>query len=581
MTATPRPDTADDRKPVLAAVKPNVPVSDAPPAEPRANASIDCGWGRLLFAPSFESPRLLAQTLMQEEPGKRDIALYVDTPQLVLAEAPTDLFLDPSLVYRRELDRRERREDAAPGVTIRRLTARSDIAAINRLYHMRGMVPLDPAVVWSHRHSDAAVYLVAEDDLTGDVVGSALGVDHVMAFGDRNGGTSLWCLVVDPQTRLFGVGQSLTQHLIAHFAQRGRRFLDLSVLHDNEQAIGLYEKLGFRQVQGFVVKHKNAINQRLFVGTGDISGLNPYARLIVDEALRRGIGIEVLDAQAGIFKLRHFGHEILCRESLTDLTGGVAMTWCQDKVLTLRRLAAVGLRVPRQQPAGPPEENAAFLRDCGSLVVKPSMGEQGRGISVDIRTEDELAHAIERASLEAGPVVLEEFCPGQDLRIVAIGYKVVAAAIRKPAEVVGDGSSTIAQLIERQSARRAAATGGESRIPLDAETDRCLAGQGLALDTVLEDGRAVKVRKTANLHTGGTIHDVTAELHPALAEAAETAARALRIPVVGLDFLVPAPDQPEYVVIEANERPGLANHEPQPTAQRFVDLLFPFTASGS
>jgi D-alanine-D-alanine ligase-like ATP-grasp enzyme len=71
---------------------------------------------------------------------------------------------------------------------------------------------------------------------------------------------------------------------------------------------------------------------------------------------------------------------------------------------------------------------------------------------------------------------------------------------------------------------------------------------------------------------------VTPLLHPALRDAAEAAARALRFPVVGLEFLVPSPEQPEYVIIEANERPGLANHEPQPTAQRFVDLLFPFTA---
>jgi D-alanine-D-alanine ligase-like ATP-grasp enzyme len=112
---------------------------------------------------------------------------------------------------------------------------------------------------------------------------------------------------------------------------------------------------------------------------------------------------------------------------------------------------------------------------------------------------------------------------------------------------------------------------------MDAETERCLAEQELTWDSVLDNGRAVKVRKTANLHTGGTIHDVTADLHPALRDVAETAARALRIPVVGLDFLVPAPDSDEYVIIEANERPGLANHDPQPTAQRFIDLLFPFT----
>ncbi|MFI5044232.1 MAG: N-acetylglutaminylglutamine synthetase, partial [Acidimicrobiales bacterium] len=87
------------------------------------------------------------------------------------------------------------------------------------------------------------------------------------------------------------------------------------------------------------------------------------------------------------------------------------------------------------------------------------------------------------------------------------------------------------------------------------------------------------VRRTANLHTGGTIHDVTDELHPALAEVAVRAAEAIGIPVLGLDLMVPAPDQADYVIIEANEQPGLANHEPQPTAERFIDLLFPETAA--
>src|SRR5690606_20404225 len=180
-----------------------------------------------------------------------------------------------------------------------------------------------------------------------------------------------------------------------------------------------------------------------------------------------------------------------------------------------------------------PQEAVCFLHECGSVVVKPALGEQGKGISVDIRTEEDLQQAIERATQQGGHVILEEMCAGQDLRIIVIGYKVVAAAIRRPAHVVGDGKSTIAELIERQSARRAAATGGESRIPLDSETERCLAGQGLSYDSVLEDGQHVNVRKTANLHTGGTIHDVTEQLSPALRDAAEAAARALRIPVTG------------------------------------------------
>jgi D-alanine-D-alanine ligase-like ATP-grasp enzyme len=83
------------------------------------------------------------------------------------------------------------------------------------------------------------------------------------------------------------------------------------------------------------------------------------------------------------------------------------------------------------------------------------------------------------------------------------------------------------------------------------------------------------------VHSGGTIHDVTEDLHPALAEAGVAAARALEMPVVGLDLLVPSVQGPEYVIVEANERVGLANHEPQPTAERFVDLLFPQTAIAS
>ncbi|MFN2166319.1 MAG: N-acetylglutaminylglutamine synthetase, partial [Anaerolineae bacterium] len=90
-------------------------------------------------------------------------------------------------------------------------------------------------------------------------------------------------------------------------------------------------------------------------------------------------------------------------------------------------------------------------------------------------------------------------------------------------------------------------------------------------------GKRLLVRKTANLHTGGTIHDVTDQLSSTLSSAAAEAARVLEIPVVGLDFLVPDVEGSDFVIIEANERPGLANHEPAPTAERFVDLLFPRT----
>ncbi|MFY9973814.1 MAG: N-acetylglutaminylglutamine synthetase, partial [Chromatiaceae bacterium] len=238
-----------------------------------------------------------------------------------------------------------------------------------------------------------------------------------------------------------------------------------------------------------------------------------------------------------------------------------------------------GLRVPEQARVESLDQAEAFLSRLERVVVKPARGEQGAGISVDVRDPESLERAIRGARRYCDTVILEEFVAGDDVRVVVIDFKVVAAAIRKPAQVIGNGRQSVRELVEAQSRRRRAATGGESAIPMDSETERCIAQSGHGWDTILPDGEVLQVRKTANLHTGGTIHDVTAELHPHLAAAAVSAAEALDIPVTGLDFIVPAVDRPDYVIIEANERPGLANHEPQPTAKRFVDLLFPMTAA--
>lgn len=116
-------------------------------------------------------------------------------------------------------------------------------------------------------------------------------------------------------------------------------------------------------------------------------------------------------------------------------------------------------------------------------------------------------------------------------------------------------------------------------MPVNEETARVIRKAGYSWDEVLPAGRKLQVCRTANYHTGGTITDVTDAVSPPLRRVAEEASRALGIPVVGLDFLVSDFTGDEYVIIEANERPGLANHEPQPTAERFIDLLFPETAN--
>ncbi|MDQ2678680.1 MAG: N-acetylglutaminylglutamine synthetase [Actinomycetota bacterium] len=543
----------------------------------REAATVDCGWGRLVFGQTYSDSAAVANALRAEAPGSRDICLYASDPHVVVGHAPNELFIDPSHTYRLELEGYRPRRRPLKGIAVRALEGPEDARAVNHLYLLNSMVTAPDDRIVENQQGSSFTYLIAEDTASGRVIGSVMGVDHVEAFDDPEGGTSLWCLAVDPQSSRPGAGEALVRSLAEHFLARGRRSMDLSVLHDNLPAIRLYEKLGFRRVPVYCIKRKNPINEPLFV-PGAVPGLedlNPYARIVADEALRRGVEVEVLDAQWGELRLTFGGRSIVTRESLSELTSAIAMSRCDDKRVTRRILGDAGLRVPRGVVATGDDADLEALERFGPVVVKPARGEQGAGITVGVDDPEELRAAVARAAQVCEHVLIEERCDGVDLRIVVIDHRVVAAAVRRPAAVVGDGRHTIEELIAAQSRRRAAATGGESTIPVDDVTVAVLRDQGLTLDSVPGEGERIEVRGTANLHTGGTIHDVTEELHPALADAAVVASRAIDIPVTGIDLLVPDVSGPDYVMIEANERPGLANHEPQPTAEAFVDLLFP------
>jgi GNAT-family acetyltransferase (TIGR03103 family) len=555
-------------------------ASAAPDAEtPKPDFGLDCGWGKLIFCQTFGSNEGIVEALRAERPDRRDIAFYVRDPHVLLSLAPQEIFLDPSHTYRLELPTYRTGRRQPRGYFIRRLSSESDAEAVNAIYAQRHMVHVNPDFFWSSRDSRSITCFVAEDEATGQIIGTVSGVDHRRAFNDPEHGSSLWCLAVDPQARYPGIGEMLVRRVAEHFKARGAAYLDLSVLHDNDQAIALYAKLGFRRVPVFTVKRKNPINERLFAAPIEgYEGLNPYARIVVDEARRRGVHVDVLDAEGGFFKLSYGGRSLRCREALSELTSGVAMSICDDKAVTRRVVEKAGLVVPEQMEAGSDETAlGAFLEKHGRVVVKPARGEQGRGVAVGLETEDDVSKAIANAHEVCDRVLVESCFEGEDLRLVVIDHKLVAAAMRRPPHVIGDGQRSIAALIEAQSRRRAAATGGESTIPVDDETLRCLAAQGFSLEDVPPEGADIVVRKTANLHTGGSIHDVTDIVHPKLVSAACKASRAIDIPVVGIDFMVRAPDKPDYVFIEANERPGLANHEPQPTAERYLDLLFPMS----
>src|SRR5690606_30262721 len=283
-----------------------------------------------------------------------------------------------------------------PGLSI--VAARpEDEAAINRIYLSRGMVPVNEGFLATLDERAPVAVLVAEDSDSGAIVGVVTAVDHFAACNDPERGASLWSLAVDPQSMRPRVGEALVRAVAERFRTLGRQYLDLSVMHDNAEAIALYGKLGFERVPVYCLKNKNPINEKLFVGPDQYGELNVYGRILVNEARRRGIGVEVIDAEHGYFRLIHGGRTITCRESLSDLTSAVAMGGCDDKRGTRNVRTGGGLRVPDQVVAGDDGSLRAFLERHGRVVVKPARGEQGHGVQVDLRGLEAAKKAIAEA----------------------------------------------------------------------------------------------------------------------------------------------------------------------------------------
>ncbi|MCB9091488.1 MAG: N-acetylglutaminylglutamine synthetase [Halobacteriovoraceae bacterium] len=539
---------------------------------------LQLGWGKLIFANTYQNLEKFIEELKIEAPDQRNIAFYTIDPHVVVSLAPNEVFLDPSHSFRIPFENYQPARRTNTRLFVRRLTKKKDLEAVNRILLSRNMVPLKSSMVLEQRNSKEILYLVAESTKTGDIVGFVNGVDHYEAFNDPEKGTSLWSLAVDPKSALPGIGEALTRYLIEYFIARKRSYLDLSVMHGNEPAIRLYKKLGFRRTPVFCVKLKNTINESLYTSGKFKNQMNPYAQIIVNEAMRRGIEVDILDKKAAYFSLSHGGKKITCRESLTDLTSAIAMSRCIDKTVTSSLLRKNKVSVPDQITYHSQIEEAyQFLKKYKKVVVKPSNGEQGADVKVGITTKKDLKSSLMKLTKHHNKIVIEEMVEGFDIRFIIINHQFVAAAIRRPPEIVGDGKTTVKNLINRLNKRRMAATQGESHVPFDDETHRTLKTLKLDLDTVIADGRIIQVRKTANVHTGGTISDITAQIPHWLIEKAQEVSRILEIPVTGLDIMIPSLEGKKYWIIEANERPGLANHEPQPTTEKFIDFLFPLT----
>ncbi len=320
----------------------------------------------------------------------------------------------------------------------------------------------------------------------------------------------------------------------------------------------------------------------------------PSTQALIDEAVSRDIPFIRLDRHS-LVQFGHGIHQQRIRATMTSRTSAIGVDVASDKSLTNQLLDSAGLPVPRAAVVTTEDDAVAAARRLGfPCVVKPLDGNHGRGVHLDLRSAEAVRAAFHGALGEsrAGDVIVETYVVGNDYRCLVIGGKVAAIAERVPASVIGDGDTTIRQLVEIANSDPRRGIGHErvlTRIKLDEAAEALVRAQGFGLDDVPPVGTRVKLALTGNMSTGGTSIDRTSEAHPDNVEIAETAAQIVGLDVAGIDFICPDIATPVRetggAIVEVNAAPGFRMHthptegEPQYVARPVIDSLFPAGSS--
>lgn len=325
-----------------------------------------------------------------------------------------------------------------------------------------------------------------------------------------------------------------------------------------------------------------------FIRYAQRRALGPSTASLVRAAESRNIPWLRLNTQS-LVQLGHGRHKQLVQATITSKTSYIAVETASDKDETNKILAARGLPVPRQELVRSEERAISAANKIGfPVVTKPFNGNHGRGISIRLMNDSEVRQGFLVAQEHSSSVIVESFLEGEDHRLLVVDGKLVAATRRTPGHVVGDGVSTVTQLVEivNQDPRRG--VGHEkvlTRLEIDDQALAMLGRAELTPDSVIEAGRVVLLRSTANLSTGGTATDVTDIIHPDNRDMAVRAIQAIGLDVGGVDFLCPDISRSHREVgggiCEVNAAPGFRMHvapsegTPRDVAGPVIDMLFP------
>jgi cyanophycin synthetase len=318
--------------------------------------------------------------------------------------------------------------------------------------------------------------------------------------------------------------------------------------------------------------------------------LGPSTGSIVEEAQSRGIPWIRLNKYS-LCQLGYGANQKRIQATVTSETSSIGVELACDKEDTKYLLEQAEVEVPRGDIIRRERSLEEACRYVGfPLVIKPIDGNHGRGITVDIQNYEDALQAFHHAkeSSKSGAIIVEKYIEGDDYRLLVINNKLVAGAIRTPAHVIGDGKSTVQQLIDQVNSDPRRGYGHEkvlTQITVNELTKTIIKDAGYTLDSVIKEGERLILKDTANLSTGGTAEDITDIIHPANVSMAERISKIIDLDICGIDIMTTDITKPLSetggAVLEVNAGPGFRMHLapttglPRNVAAPVIDKLFP------
>jgi cyanophycin synthetase len=316
--------------------------------------------------------------------------------------------------------------------------------------------------------------------------------------------------------------------------------------------------------------------------------IGPTTGYLLDEVKKREIPFRQFNS-GSLITLGHGVKQKKIRTAITDKTSGLGMEIASDKEETKVLLDDAYVPVPKGILVSSEDELRERINEVRfPIVIKPLNGNHGRGITTDISNIEDAIFGFNLAKKISNSIIVEEFVKGDDYRFLVVDYKLVAATKRTPAQVTGDGISTIQELIDKENSDPDRGEGPEyvlTLIRVDAVTEKILNSKKLTLDSVLPKGEVLSLKDTANISSGGVATDVTDSVHPENKFMAERIARLFNLDICGIDLMAQAVDVPITrdigAIIEVNAGPGLRMHSnpqrgtPRDVSGKIMEMLFP------